>query len=106
MNVISTFLRDLPALRWPDRTQLRSRATCVAARNLKIGDDIRLDKGHYSKICSIDLADNHLIVGGPFNKTATALRIRTIDGHEILVHPGQAIGISDCTQLSPTTAAG
>jgi hypothetical protein len=65
----------------------------TSARNLKAGDNIRLGDNHFSKILAIQTAENELIVGGPHNKTATGLRIHTLDGNDFLIHPGQIFGV-------------
>lgn len=77
----------------------------VSARVLKVGNNIRLGDDHYSRVLSIRPEEGHLIVGGPFNKTATALRVHTLDGNDFLVHPGQLIGVRRDTAPSKSDNA-
>jgi hypothetical protein len=65
----------------------------VAARTLKVGDNIRLERDRFERIASIAFEEGRLIVGGRHNKTATALKIRTYDGTEFLIHPGSIVGL-------------
>lgn len=61
------------------------------ARDLNPGDTIRLRDDLHSKIISIASDPLQLVVGGAFNKTATALKIET-EVATISVHPGQLVG--------------
>lgn len=68
----------------------------VAARTLKVGDHIRLEDDRFEHIAAIGFEEGQLIVGGPENKTAAAIAIRTREGTEFLIHPGSLIGrVSD-----------
>ena len=65
----------------------------VPARTLKVGDNIRLEADRFERIASIAFEENQFIVGGPRNVTATALKIRTYEGTEFMVHPGDMVGV-------------
>jgi hypothetical protein len=63
----------------------------TAARDIKIGDTIRLRDDLHSEVLDARFDQSNRIVGGPLNKTATAIKIET-PAATILVHPGQLIG--------------
>ena len=65
----------------------------VTARTLKAGDYIRVEDARFEHITSIEFDESQLIVGGPENKTATALKVTTDKGTQFLVHPGQLVGV-------------
>jgi hypothetical protein len=65
----------------------------VSARTLKVGDTIRLEDDRFERIAYIGSEENKLITGGPRAVTATALQVRTYEGTEFSLHPGQIIGL-------------
>ena len=65
----------------------------VPARTLKVGDNIRLEADRFERIASIGFEETQFIVGGSRNETAAALKVRTFEGTEFLVHPGSIMGI-------------
>ena len=64
----------------------------TAARDLRKGDTIRLKDDLQSEVLDVGFDQSQRIVGGPFNKTATAIRIETAAA-TILVHPGKMVGV-------------
>lgn len=65
----------------------------VPARDLEPGCTIYLSDDCSETVRSVEFADNQFIVGGPYNKTAAAVRITTNVGTSFLVHPGQLVGV-------------
>ncbi len=63
----------------------------IYARDLEPGHSVRLTSGRIGTVRSAQYEDGQLIVGGEYNKTATALRVTTVDGESFLVHPGQSL---------------
>jgi len=64
----------------------------IPARELLPGIIIRLDDHRFEAVRSVAFEESQLVVGGPENKTATALRVTTDKGTSFLVHPGKMIG--------------
>jgi hypothetical protein len=72
---------------------MQSDLDIVEARDLQPGNIIRLSDSRFDRVQGNDIEGGQLIVGGPYNKTAIALRITTEGGASFLVHPGQKIGV-------------
>lgn len=65
----------------------------VPARALKVGDNIRMERDRFERVASIGVEEDQLIVGGPRSATASALKVRTYQGTEFLIHPGSLVGL-------------